>query len=272
MKSQLLFTDTDSLYYIFETWDLETELLKDRNLFDYSDYDKNSVYHDDVNKKVIGKFKCETKGAPIVEYVGLRPKMYSILYKLKPELESTTSQKHRIKGISRAASKGLTHANYKAQLDCPTENYLTNRRIGSKLHRIFAIEVEKRGLCGFDDKRCILDDGINSLAYGHKDITRTVSFADIANPGGDTFMTKMDARAKGLIWSRRKGANNRLEFKDKPPIDNPEEIEARQILKRKLEETKTKLKKAKRQEIDLNSSQESELLGDDSISDSDCDL
>jgi hypothetical protein len=198
--------------------------------------------------------------------------MYSILYKQKPELESKTSQKHRIKGISRAASKGLTHEDYKAQLDCPTENYLTNRRIGSKLHRIFGIEVEKRGLCGFDDKRCILDDGINSLAYGHKAITGSVAFSEIINPGGDTFMTKVEARSKGLIWSRRKGADNRLEFKDKPPIVNPEEIEARQILKRKREETKVNGKKAKKLELEPNSADESELLTDMSNSDSESEL
>ena len=69
-----------------------------------------------------------------------------------------------LKGISRIGSKGLTPADYKAQLDCPIENYISNRRIGSKLHRVFGIEVEKRGLCSFDDKRSILDDGINSLA------------------------------------------------------------------------------------------------------------
>ena len=269
-QAQLLFTDTDSLYYYVQTWDLEVELLKYRNLFDYSDYEKSSVYYDDVNKKVIGKFKCETKGAPIVEFVGLRPKMYSILYKQKPERDSITSEKHRIKGISRTASKGLTHADYKAQLDCPIENYITNRRIGCKLHRVFGIEVEKRGLCSFDDKRCILDDGINSLAYGHKDITGPVIWNDITNPGGDIIMSKWEARNKGLIWSRRKGVDNRLEFKDKLPIVNEEEKESRQILKRKLSECKKQVKKVKKLQTP-NSEEETEVLNEelDSFSDSD---
>ncbi len=269
--AQLLFTDTDSLYYYIQTWDLEVELLKDRNLFDYSDYDKTSVYFDESNKKIIGKFKCETKGAPIVEFVGLRPKMYSILYKLKPELESRTSEKHRIKGISRTAAKGLTHEHYKAQLDCPTENYITNRRIGFKLHRIFGIEVEKRGLCGFDDKRCILDDGINSLAYGHKDITGPVIWNQITNPGGDIFMSKCEARNKGLIWSRRKGADNRLEFKDKLPIENQAEKESRQKLKRKLSEAKNDLAKFKRLQT-ANSQVDTELASDDNDTFSDSDI
>lgn len=34
-------------------------------LYDFSDYPKNSPFCDDVNKKVMGKFKDETAGNPI---------------------------------------------------------------------------------------------------------------------------------------------------------------------------------------------------------------
>ena len=44
------------------------------------------------------------------------------------------------------------------------------KRIQSKLHRIGTFSVCKISLSYFDDKRYILDDGINSLAYFHKDI------------------------------------------------------------------------------------------------------
>ena len=44
------------------------------------------------------------------------------------------------------------------------------KRIQSKLHRIGIFGVCKISLSYFDDKRYILDDGINSLAYFHKDI------------------------------------------------------------------------------------------------------
>ena len=59
-------------------------------------------------------------------------------------------------------------------------------------------------------------------------------------------MSKWEARNKGLIWSRRKGADNRLEFKDKLTIENQEEKESREKLKRKLSETKIQLGKCKR--------------------------
>ena len=46
----------------------------------------------------------------------------------------------------------------------------TVRRIGYKNHNIGAYETNKRPLSCFDDKRYILKNGINTLAYGHKDI------------------------------------------------------------------------------------------------------
>ena len=44
------------------------------------------------------------------------------------------------------------------------------KRIQSKLHKIGIYDVCKITLSCFNDKRYILDDGINSLAYFHKDI------------------------------------------------------------------------------------------------------
>ena len=38
---------------------------------------------------------------------------------------------------------------------------------GSHLHRIYTYEFQKRGLCAFDDKRYINEDGISTYAYGH---------------------------------------------------------------------------------------------------------
>ena len=42
------------------------------------------------------------------------------------------------------------------------------KRIQSKLHRIETYDVCKISLFCFDDKRYILNDDINSLAYFHK--------------------------------------------------------------------------------------------------------
>ena len=44
------------------------------------------------------------------------------------------------------------------------------KRIQSKLHRIGIYDVCKVSLSCFDDKRYALNDGVNTLAYLHKDI------------------------------------------------------------------------------------------------------
>ena len=45
------------------------------------------------------------------------------------------------------------------------------KRIQSKLHRIGTYDICKIYLSCFEDKRYILGNGINSLAYIHKDIS-----------------------------------------------------------------------------------------------------
>ena len=42
--------------------------------------------------------------------------------------------------------------------------------IQSKLHELGTYNVFKISLSCFDDKRYVLDDGVNPLAYFHKDI------------------------------------------------------------------------------------------------------
>ena len=42
-----------------------------------SDYAKSSKFFFDENNKVIGRFKDEAAGKPMIEFVGLKSKMYS---------------------------------------------------------------------------------------------------------------------------------------------------------------------------------------------------
>ena len=156
-RVKMLFTDTDSYLLEFRGKNPDDELFMAKNLFDYSGYPKDSPYYDNTNNKVIGKFKDECNGVPIGEFAGLRPKMYSYILTL---LNGILIEKHRAKGIQSAAAKKLRHSDYMAQLNCPLENFLQNRRIGSKLHKIYSIEVNKRGLCAYDDKRYLLEDGM----------------------------------------------------------------------------------------------------------------
>ena len=43
------------------------------------------------------------------------------------------------------------------------------KRIQAKKHKIGTYEINKISLSCFDDKRQVLDDGIHTLAYFHKD-------------------------------------------------------------------------------------------------------
>jgi len=75
---QLLFTDTDSLFYHIRTeGDVYEDFWEDRSLFDNSDYPKSSKFFFGENKTIIGKFKDEAAGKPILELIGLKSKINS---------------------------------------------------------------------------------------------------------------------------------------------------------------------------------------------------
>ena len=140
--------------------------------------------------------KDETGGDPIVEFIGLKPKMYSYTTLSTRNGVAQLNEKHRAKGIQAVASVRLRHNDYLAQLNNPTENYQINRRIGAIFHKIYSIETKKRGLCAFDDKRYLLPDGVHSLAFGHQAIPHPVE--DIrAEKIGDVVLTDEEAIMTG---------------------------------------------------------------------------
>ena len=73
-----MFTDTDSLTYEIKSESIYEEFFKWKDLFDFSNYSKDSKFFDETNKKVIGKMKDEFGGVIVVEFVGLKSKMYSM--------------------------------------------------------------------------------------------------------------------------------------------------------------------------------------------------
>ena len=78
-----MLTDTDSLTYKIKSENVYEVFYKWTNLFDFSNYLKDSTFYDDTNKKVIGKMKDEYGGAIIDQFIGLKSKMYSIQKKKK---------------------------------------------------------------------------------------------------------------------------------------------------------------------------------------------
>ena len=83
-RCQLLYTDTDSLLLEIQTENVYEDIGRNatspgRSLYDTSNYPKYHPQYSKKNKKVVGMLKDECAGRLIAEYVGLRPKMYSIL-------------------------------------------------------------------------------------------------------------------------------------------------------------------------------------------------
>ena len=50
IDAELLFTDTDSLAYEIKSEDVYKEFYKWKDLFDFSNYSKDSIFYDDTNK------------------------------------------------------------------------------------------------------------------------------------------------------------------------------------------------------------------------------
>ena len=76
--AEFLFTDTDSLTYEIKSENVYEEFFKWKDLFDFSNYSKDSEFFDDTNKKVIGKMRDEYGEVIIDQFIGLKSKMYSI--------------------------------------------------------------------------------------------------------------------------------------------------------------------------------------------------
>jgi hypothetical protein len=159
---KLLFTDTDSLCYYIKTQDLYKDMEKNKQHYDLSDYDSKHFLFDPTNKKVLCKFKDETNGTPIKEFVGLRSKMYAFTVAEK--------QKKTCKGVKKyALNKYVKFDDYKDCIfnEARRRQMITMNTIRSSRHELRTIRMNKVGLSSFDNKRYVLDNNINTLAFNH---------------------------------------------------------------------------------------------------------
>ena len=77
--AKLFFTDTDSLVYEIKGEDVYEQSFQDKGLFDFSNNPVNSKYYNPKSNAVLGKMKDEFKGKIVIEFVGLKSKMYSLI-------------------------------------------------------------------------------------------------------------------------------------------------------------------------------------------------
>ena len=88
----------------------------------------------------IGVFKSETGKDPIVEFVGLRAKMYSFV------TESDKQAHMRAKGVGKAALETLKHSDYVHCLADGTSNVIKMQSICSINQQLYTMEMLKKGL------------------------------------------------------------------------------------------------------------------------------
>ena len=167
-KSLLNYSDTDSFICTIKTNNIYKDLYKNKELFDLSEIEDEKLmkYKYNDNKKVIGKMKMEYINNPISEFVGLRSKMYSVLF-------DNNEESKRAKGIVNCVTKyNIKHDMYRETLQNRNMMYSKMNVIRSEKHQLYTMTMNKVSLSCYDDKRYILNDGINSYAYGHYKISK----------------------------------------------------------------------------------------------------
>ena len=146
----MLYTDTDSFFLHFFVEDLGNEINarpQFRDAFDFSEISPGHLSkfgraEAGLHAGEVGYFKEETKCDPFVEFVGLRPKMYSFTVceasELIPRLNYPIEVKHTAvaKGVARSQIKCFQHEDYVRMYHGGALNDLVNRQIGYKLHQV----------------------------------------------------------------------------------------------------------------------------------------
>lgn len=164
----ILMTDTDSLFYQIRNHEINDVFAKHKDLFDFGNYDKKHPLYDNKNDKVIGKMKNESPTSAIVEYCGLRSKMYAF-----NSIDNDFTQ--HCKGIKTSVCKeNFTLESYKNTLFNHKNEKVKQCGIRSFGHELYTVEVTKIGLSYFDDKVFICDDNIHTYNFGQYKIGETL--------------------------------------------------------------------------------------------------
>ena len=163
-ETSILFTDTDSFcYYIKTKEDVYETIRGNSEWFDFSNYPKNHRnYDENINHLTPGVFKDEMASVPILEFIGLRAKMYSIL-------ACNGYGKRTAKGLLHSMQTKITHQDYAHSL-FETENMSSiGKKIMQKEHSMFIAEIRKKGLCPYNDKKIITRIGkrFQTHSFGH---------------------------------------------------------------------------------------------------------
>ncbi|KAF4519569.1 hypothetical protein B566_EDAN004776 [Ephemera danica] len=131
---------------------------KDRVIYS----EKMSAVHYHKKKVVLDKPTYDEANAEIVtEFMGLRAKMYCIEYGGKATKKA--------KGVKKSAlDKQVTPDNFRQCLYNDDIKYTSYRTIQSKLHQLRTVQQNKLSISGYDDKRHIREDKVNTYAWAFR--------------------------------------------------------------------------------------------------------
>ena len=96
LESTLLFSDTDTLIYQIQMDNVYKDFYPDKQLFNFSGYQKESPFYDE-NKKVIGKMKDQLNGEIIEGFVCLRARMCSLKTNIEEMNKAKGAEKNVVK-------------------------------------------------------------------------------------------------------------------------------------------------------------------------------
>ena len=165
-NAKLLMTDTDSFCYHIATADLYEDL-RDNQWIDFSNYPLQHPNFNTEYKMVVGKMKDETAGMPILEFVGLRSKMYA--YEMCDGVEKKTA-----KGVKRYVTESkMSTEDFKTCLFSEETKTHSMYSIRHMNHVLYTTKSCKVSLSPYDDKRFLLSN-IRSLSYGHTHIDNMI--------------------------------------------------------------------------------------------------
>ena len=158
---KLLMMDTDSLMLEIKS----DNFWKDVEAFNKKNNDWIQADGNSHNGQ-LGVFKSETGDDPIVEFVGLRAKMYSYI------TASDMKEHMKAKGVSKDALEKYSHEEFVQVLDNRQATTVNMQSIRSYKHVLFTSEMLKRGLSCNDVKRWICSDKHQHIAiYGYNPLT-----------------------------------------------------------------------------------------------------
>lgn len=160
---KIIYSDTDSIVADIKCENIYEHIRRDAEKY----YDTSDLKPDNkhgiplVNKKCLGKFKDEMKGEPVESFAGVRPKSYSIRVSGETEIK-------RAKGVKKGViDRCITHDDYIECVERNVELHCTQNFIRSRLHKMYTVREKKLALSPHDNKRFLLKNSFDTLAYGH---------------------------------------------------------------------------------------------------------